>query len=93
MKSFRNPKYLERYEDVDFFDLEEALDVAPAVTAYQNRTGLRFVADTTGEITPFDWYNARLPVDFKVDKLADHSALIATNHNGIVNGSNTFIQS
>ena len=31
MKSFRNPKYLERYEDV-VFDLEEALDVAPADT-------------------------------------------------------------
>ena len=27
-----------------------------------------------------------------MDKLADHSALIATDHNGIVNGSNTFIQ-
>ena len=35
MKSFRNPKYLERYEDV-VFDLEQALDVAPADTAYQN---------------------------------------------------------
>ena len=28
MKSFRNPKYLERYEDVGF-DLEQALNVAP----------------------------------------------------------------
>ena len=26
MKSFRNPKYLERYEDV-VFDLEQALDL------------------------------------------------------------------
>ena len=31
MKSFRNPKYLERYEDV-VFDLEQALDLAPANT-------------------------------------------------------------
>ena len=28
MKSFRNPKYLDRHEDV-VFDLEQALDVAP----------------------------------------------------------------
>ena len=46
----------------------------------------------TGEATPFDWYNARLSVDFKVDKLADHVALTLTDHNGIVNGSNSFTQ-
>ena len=46
----------------------------------------------TGEATPFDWYNARLSVDFKVDKLADHAALTLTDHNGIVNGSNSFTQ-
>ena len=91
MKSFRNPKYLERCEDV-VFDLEQALDVAPADTSYQNKAGLRFVADNTGEATPFDWYNARLSVDCKVDKLADQAALTATDHNGIVNGSNSFIQ-
>ena len=28
MKSFRNPKYLERYEDV-VFDLEQPLDINP----------------------------------------------------------------
>ena len=54
MKFFRNPKYLEKYEDV-VFDLEQALDVTPADTAYQNRAGLRFVADNTGDATPFDW--------------------------------------
>ena len=69
MKSFRNPKYLERYEDV-VFDLEQALDVNPANNAHQNKTGLRFVADNTGEATPFDWYNARFSVDFKVNQLA-----------------------
>ena len=34
MKSFRNPKYLERYEDV-VYDLEQALDTAPANNAHQ----------------------------------------------------------
>ena len=51
MKSFRNPKYLERYENV-VFNLEQALDVAPANNAHQNKTGHRFVADNTGEATP-----------------------------------------
>ena len=50
------------------------------------------VADNTGETTPFDWYNSRLSIDFKVDKLVDHAALTLTDHNGIVNGSNTFIK-
>ena len=55
MKSSRNPNYLERYEDV-VFDLEQALDIDPANTAYQNRT------------------------------------ITATDHNGIVNGSDSLIK-
>ena len=35
-----------------FCDLEQALDTAPANNAHQNKTGLRFVADNTGETTP-----------------------------------------
>ena len=91
MKSFRNRKYLERYED-DVFDLEQALDTAPANNAHQNKTGLTFVADNTGEATPFDWYNARLSMDFKVNKLADGGNIAANDHNGIVNGSNSFTE-
>ena len=90
MKSFRNPKYLERYEDV-VFDLEQPL-ISPGNTQYQNRDGIRFDADNTGDATPFDWYNSRLSVDFKVNKLADAALLTATDHNGIVNGSNTLIK-
>ena len=70
MKSFRNPKYLERYEDF-VFDLEQALDINPGNNVRQNKTGLRFVADNTGEATPFDWYNARLQMEFIINKLAD----------------------
>ena len=91
MKSFRNPKYLERYEDV-VFDLEQALDETPANNANQNKTGLRFIADNTGEATPFDWYNARLSVDFKINKLADGTAIAANDEIGIVNGSNSLIE-
>ena len=92
MKSFRNPKYLERYEDV-VFDLEQALDVEPANNAHQNKTGHRFIADNTGEATPFDWYNARLSVDFKVNQLANGANIDADGDNmGIVNGSSSLIE-
>ena len=92
MKSFRNPKYLERYEDV-VFDLEQALDVEPANNAQQNKTGLRFVADNTGEATPFDWYNARFSVDFKVNQLAAGANIDADGDNmGMVNGSGSLIE-
>ena len=70
MKSFRNPRYLERYEDV-VFDLEQPLNTAdPANNARQDRPALRFVADNTGEVTPFDWYNARFSMDFKSNRTA-----------------------
>ena len=56
MKSFRNPKYLERYEDV-IFDLEQGMNTAdPANNAAQVRApNLKFIADNTEEATPFDW--------------------------------------
>ena len=40
----------------------------------------------------FDWYNARLSVDFKVNLLANGGDIASADHNGIVNGSNSFIQ-
>ena len=92
MKSFRNPKYLERYEDV-IFDLQQPLDTAdPANNAAQVRApNLKFIVDNTGDATPFDWYNARFSMDFKVSLLAGGN-LTLTDHNGIVNGSNSFIK-
>ena len=67
MKSFRNPKYLERYEDV-VFDLEQAINVAPANNDYQERNNHKFISDNRSEVTPFDWYNARIALDFKVQQ-------------------------
>ena len=92
MKSFRNPKYLERYEDV-IFDLEQPLNTAdPANNAAQVRApNLKFIADNTGEATPFDWYNARFSMDFKLTQL-DGGNVAANDHTGIVNGSNSFIK-
>ena len=91
MKSFRNPEYLERYEDV-VFDLEQTLET-PANGAHQTKTGHRIVADNTGEATPFDWYNARFSVDFKVDQLAAGANIDADGDQmGIVNGSSSLIQ-
>ena len=92
MKSFRNPKYLERYEDV-VFDLEQALDVDPANNTTQKKVGHKFIADNTGEATPFDWYNAKLSVDFKVNLLANGGNIDADGDNlGIVNGSGSLIE-
>ena len=48
MKSFRNQKYLERYEDV-VFDLEQPLDINPNDGQYQKREVMKIVADNTGE--------------------------------------------
>ena len=92
MKSFQNPKYLERYEDV-IFDLEQPLNTAdPANNAAQVRApNLKFIADNTGEGTPFDWYNARFSMDFKLTPLAGGNIAV-DDHNGIVNGSNSFIK-
>ena len=91
MKSFRARQYLERYEDV-VFNTEQQLNINLIDTQYQKREGIKFSVDNTGETTPFDWYNARLSVNFKVDKLADHSAIAAGDVNGTVNGSNTLIK-
>ena len=90
MKSFRNPEQLERYEDV-VFDLEQTLET-PANGAHQTKTGHRIVADNTGEATPFDWYNARFSVDFKVDQLAAGANIDADGDQmEIVNGISSLI--
>ena len=66
MKSFRNPKCIERYEDA-VFDLETALNTTVANNAHQRKDGYRFVVDNSIEVTPFDWNNARISLDFNFD--------------------------
>ena len=78
MESFRNPKYLERYEDV-VFDLEQTINEAPANNTTQVRNNLKFIVDNTGEVTPFDWYNARIALDFKVEQLDGTDFVIGAN--------------
>ena len=80
MKSFRNPKYLERYEDV-VFDLEQGINTAPANNSNQERSNLKFIADNSGEVTPFDWYNARIALDFKVEQRDGTDFVIGANIN------------
>ena len=91
MKSFRDPKYVERYEDVVFY-LETALNTAVANNANQKKDGYRFVVDNSGEVTPFDWYNARVSLDFKIHLLANGGNIALEDHNGIVNGSYSFLK-
>ena len=90
MKSFRNPEYLERYEDV-VFDLDQSL-ATPANNAHQTKTGHRINVDNTGEVTPFDWYNARLSADFKVQLLDGTDFNNNNAQSGIVNGSSSLIE-
>ena len=80
MKSFRNPSYLERYEDV-VFDLEQPLAINPGNNTAQVRNNMKFVADNSGEVTPFDWYNARIEMDFKVTQLDGDPFAIGANVN------------
>ena len=91
MNSFRDPKYVERYEDV-IFDLETALNTTVANNAHQKKDGYRFVVDNSGEVTPFDWYNARVSLDFKVVLLANGGNIAVADHYGIVNGSYSFLK-
>ena len=91
MESFRNPRFLERYEDV-VFELETPLNTTIANTRHQKKDGYRFVVDNSGEVTPFDWYNSRLGISFKVNKLADGANIAAEDHNGIVNSIHSFIK-
>ena len=91
MESFGNPKYVERYEDV-IFELETPLNTVVANNRSQKKDGYRFVSDNSGEVTPFDWYNARLGISFKVNKLADGTNIAGNDHNGIVNSIHSFIR-
>ena len=91
MESYRNPKYVERHEDI-FFELETPLNAVVANNRSQKKDGYRFVVDNSGEVTPFDWYNARLGVSFKVNKLAGGADIAANDHNGIVNSIHSFIK-
>ena len=91
MESYRNPKYVERYEDV-IFELETPLNTVVANARSQKKDGYRFVVDNSGEVTPFDWYNARIRISFKVNKLADGTNIAGNDHNCIVNSIHSFIK-
>ena len=43
-------------------------------------------------MTPFDWYNARIGISFKVNKLVDGANIADNDHNGIVNSIHSFIK-
>ena len=91
MESYRNAKYVERYEDV-IFELETPLNTVVANTRSQKKDNYRFVCDNSGEVTPLDWYNARLGISFKVNKLANGANIAVDDHNGIVNSIHSFIK-
>ena len=63
-----------------------------ANNANQKKDGYRFVVDNRGKVTPCDWYNARISLDFKVNLLANGGNVALADHNGIVNGSYSFFE-
>ena len=89
MTNYRNPKYIERYEDV-VFELDSAL-VTPGNNLHQTKTNHIIVLDGSGELTPFDWYHARFNVNFKLQLLADGGNVIAASQSGIVNSASSLI--
>ena len=62
------------------------------ITLIRKKDGYRFLVDNSGEVTPFDWYNSRISLDFKVNLLANGGNIAAADHNGIVNGSYLFLK-
>ena len=76
-----------------FSSLETPLNTVVANTRSQKKDGYRFVVDNSGEVTPFDWYNARtIGISFKVNKLADGANIAGNDQNGIVNSIHSFIR-
>ena len=90
MTNYRDPKYLERYEDV-YFQLETALDY-PGNGLPQKKSGHNFVVNNSGESNPFDWYHARFNVNFKLQLLADGGNVGADVRSGIVNSAFSLIK-
>ena len=70
--------------------MQTALNTTVANNTHQKEDTYRFVVDNSGEVTPFDWYNARISLDFKVNLLANGGNIAVADHNGIVNGSYSF---
>ena len=88
--SFRDPKYVERGEDV-VFDLKNHL-VNPANNTHQPVTGYRFIVDSSSDVTTYDWYSVRISAKIIVRVAANAGALAAGDRQGIVNGTRTFLK-
>ena len=58
----------------------------------RKKDGYRFIIDNSGDVTPFDWYNARISLDFKVNLPANGGNIALVDHNGIFNGSHSFVK-
>ena len=91
MSNFRNPTLCERIEDI-IIDLQTPIISQVANGAHQGKDGYRFITDNTGEVSPFDWYDSRFLVDYKLVKLADGSNIAVDDHNGLVNSVHSLIK-
>ena len=62
--------------------METPLNSNFANNSYQRKNGYRFAADKTGEVAPFDRYNGRISIDFKVNLLANGGNIVEDDYNG-----------
>ena len=76
--NFRKPEFVKRYEYI-YYDLETPLVSIVANNARQIKNNYRFEVDNSSEVTPIDWYNAYLEVDFKLVTFADSTVGITVD--------------
>ena len=92
MTNYRRSNLIERYEDV-YFEPNKTLNTDSSNGGnHQIRNEIRFIVDNSGESVPLDWYNARINIDFKLQKLADGGNVANGDNNGMVNSSFAFIK-
>ena len=64
----------------------------PADGEHQVKDGHRFSVNNSGESNPYDWYNARFNVSFKLQVLATHANVADADQMGIVNSAYSLIK-
>ena len=87
--SFRSSRYCKRYEYTSI-ELQNAIQM-PANNQAQQKSGYRFVLDSTSEPNPFDLYNGYISVDFKLTKM-DNTGYGANDQIAVINNGHSLIE-
>ena len=87
--TFRSSRYCKRYEYTSV-DLQNSIQM-PGVNQLQQKSGYRFVLDSTSEPNPFDLYNSYISIDFKLTKM-DNTGYADNDQVSIINGGHSLIE-